>query len=389
MTDCVIAGAGASKFHRKWNLPVAALGRDAVEAALADAGIEAAAIQAVYVGHVDEGNCGGQGILLECGLPEAPVVNVENACASGGTALQQAWAAVKAGLYETVLVLGIEKVGQGPVQIGDIDAAKGLGFIIPASYAVAAQRHMYEYGSTAEQFALVSVKSRANAAHNPIAIYREPVTQDEVLASRMIAEPLTLLQCATPASGAAAVVVTSATSPLAKRAPSPIKILACAIDAKFRPAGLEDITYLDTTARAAARAYEWAGVGPHDIEVAEVHDAFSIGEIVHCEGLGFCPRGEGGRLAQEGATSIHGRIPVNPSGGLLSRGHPHGARERHCGSVRDLSAAGWARGRSSGGAPPPRTRAERGRHFGKHRRGKRHHPRVLTAGPAETKQCQA
>jgi acetyl-CoA acetyltransferase len=187
-----------------------------------------------------------------------------------------------------------------------------------------ARRHTHQYGTTVEQMAQVAVKAHGFGALNPHAQYQNRVTLAEVLGSRMIADPITLLQCCPTGDGAAAVVVASAERARRQTA-RPVKIRASVIVSGYPKAGGGDITTHPTTTAAAAKAYETAGLGPSDVDVVEVHDAFSIGEIVHLEDLGFCPKGEGGPFVASGATGPHGRLPANTSGGLLTKGHPLGA----------------------------------------------------------------
>ena len=321
-----ICGVAMTPFAAHWDVALERLGADAIIAALRDADVSREEIGAVYVGHMSQGEMVGQRILRELDFPAIPVVNVENACASGATALREAWLAIAAGIVDTALVVGVEKMARkGLLTTQHRTPDQKMGQIIPGSYAIAAQRHMAQFGTRPEQYAWISVKNHDNGAGNPFAMYRKKCSLEEVMQSRPIADPLTLLQCCAPASGAAAVVLTSAAFARRKRASASINLLWCELAADINRGVPEDYTIFKATETAAKRAYERAAVDPRDIDVIELHDAFTVAELMHYEALGLCPRGEGGRLVDEQATALHGSIPVNPSGGLLSRGHPTGA----------------------------------------------------------------
>jgi acetyl-CoA acetyltransferase len=327
MSDVYVAGVGMTRFGKFPSVSVADIGWPAVKAAIDDAGIEGRSIQAAYCGTVFSGMMAGQRILARIGLSGIPTTNIENACSSSSTALHQAVIAVRSGMYDVVLVIGVEKLskfggGTLPLELDDWEVQQGL--VMPALYSMRANRYMGQYGLTHEQLALVSVKNRRNGARNMNAQFQEPVTVQQVLASRPIADPLTLLQCCPTGDGAAALIVCAA-SVAKQRDSKPIKIRASELaSGKFTP-GFRDMTTPEVTVRGAAQAYEAAGVGPHDIDVAELHDAFSIAELLYYEAFGFCARGEAGRFIESGATEIGGKVAVNPSGGLLSKGHPIGA----------------------------------------------------------------
>jgi acetyl-CoA acetyltransferase len=326
MHDVFVAGTGAIRFGRYPELLLEDFVQPAITEAVADAGIDARSLGIAVFGHSSGGRVAGQRVLRELGMTGMSILNVENACAGGGSALHVGWMAVASGLHDLALVVGMEKMQKGliPPNPGEYEAA--LGKTLPAKYALRARKHMDQYGLTEEQLALVSVKNHRAGALNPNAHYQQEVTLEEVLASRPIAEPLTLLQCCPTTDGAAALILASADA--ARRLGlAGVRIAASSITSgRYTNPARGDLGQdEDLATRAGATAYEMAGLGPQDVDVAEVHDAFTIGEILATESLGFCARGEGGRLVEEGVTSLGGRLPVNPSGGRLSLGHPLGA----------------------------------------------------------------
>ncbi|HYM95697.1 MAG TPA: thiolase family protein [Candidatus Sulfotelmatobacter sp.] len=329
MRTSYIAGAGMIRFGKFPTRALEEMAEEAARNAIEDAAAPVDRIQAVYCGHVFGGPVAGQRVSVRLGLGGVPVSNHENYCASGATALREAWLAIGAGLYDIVLVIGMEKMSdriKGGVtpDPGDLDAA--VGYVMTAGHAMSARRYMIDYGATREQIALVSVKNHAHAQHNPYAQYRTPVTLEEVLNARMICDPLGLLDCSPIGDGAAAVVVCSADGlkQLGIAGPRP-KVAACALVSGKLRVGTGDINAEDISWRAGEQAYQTAGIEPKDVDLVEMHDCFTIAEIVRLEGLGLIPRGEGARWVQEKRTWIGGELPVNPSGGLLSRGHPVGA----------------------------------------------------------------
>lgn len=328
MRRVAIAGVGMTTFGKQLERSVETLGREAVLAALDDAGLAPDRIEAAYCGNALGGGSVGQRVLYGLGITGLPVVNVENACTSGSTAFREGWLWVAAGVYDIVLVLGAEKLSDrfdGVITLDrEAEPETELGLTMPASYAMVAQRHMAEHGTTREQLAQVSVKNHHHGCFNPRAQYKVELSLAEVLESRMIADPLTLYQCCANSDGAAAAVLVAEN--LARTiSRSPVWVLASSLASGTSLRRVRDMTWSEIAARAAQAAYAQAGIGPADIDVAEVHDAFTIGEIVACEALGFCPPGRGGHLAESGETALGGRLPVNPSGGLLSKGHPVGA----------------------------------------------------------------
>lgn len=327
MSNASIVGVGMTQFGKYPDRSLADIGWPAVKSAIADAGIDPRRIQACYCGSSLGGMMAGQRVLARIGMGGIPITNIENACSSSSNALHQAVMSVRAGKYDAVLVLGVEKLtkfGGGVLPLEKEDWEVRMGMAMPALYAMRATRYMHDYGLTREQLARVSVKNRANGALNPIAQMQKPVTEAEVLGSRPIADPFTLLQCCPTGDGAAALVVCS--DKVARElGRTPIKVIASDLVSGIYQPGFRDMTIPEITLRGAKEAYEEAGIGPEDINMAEVHDAFTIAELIYYEAFGFCGRGEAGNLLDSGATQINGRIAVNPSGGLLSKGHPIGA----------------------------------------------------------------
>jgi acetyl-CoA acetyltransferase len=327
MRGVSVIGVGMVPFGKHNDKTLADLGWPAVKAALKDANVPPARIEAAYCGTALGGMMAGQRILGRIGLTGIPVANIENACSSSSTALRQGVMAIRSGEYDVVLVIGVEKLtkfGGGTLPLEEEDWEVTQGLVMPALYAMRAQRYMHDFNLTKEQLARVAVKNRGNGVLNPDAQMRKPVTLEQVLESRPVADPFTLLQCCPTGDGAAAIVLCA--SSIAKEFRSdPVQVLASDLTSgKFVP-GFRDMTTPEITTRGAAEAYEEAGVGPKDINVAEVHDAFTIAELIYYESFGFCPRGEAGAFLDSGATAINGRVAVNPSGGLLAKGHPIGA----------------------------------------------------------------
>jgi len=303
------------------------LGWPAVKLAIKDANIDPRKIEAVYSGTSRGGAMIGQRIMGRLGLAGLPIINVENACSSSSSAMAQAVLAVASGAYDIVLVIGVEKLsksGGGTLPLDEDDWEVRLGLNMPALYAMRAQRYMHDYGASAAQLAGVSVKNRKHGALNPDAQMRKPVSVEEVLSSRMVADPFTLLQCCPTGDGAAAIVLASNKVSWRIRGDA-IDVVASHVTSGKFMTGFRDMTSPEITVRGAKDAFEEAGLGAKDVNVAEVHDAFTIAELLYYEAFGFCPRGEAAAMLQSGATSLGGRIPINPSGGLLAKGHPVGA----------------------------------------------------------------
>jgi acetyl-CoA acetyltransferase len=298
-----------------------------VRRALATAGVARDEVQAVFCGHAFGGMLTGQRIVKEIGLGGIPVTNVDNACSGGATALHEAYRAVSDGRHEIVLVIGVDKLtqfGGGTLPLVTEDWEVRQGLVMPAVYAMRARRYLAEREATVADLAGVSVKARGHGALNPYAQYRKPVTVDEVLGSRPIADPLTLLQCCPTGDGAAAVVVVS--DRVRKRlGGEAVRISASVLHSGSPTGGFRDMLRPQITYDSARDAYEQAGVAGADLDVVELHDAFSIAELVYYEALGLCPEGESLDLLRRGGTTFGGEVVVNPSGGLLAKGHPVGA----------------------------------------------------------------
>ena len=329
--DIAIIGIGMTKFGKHPERSLEELGFEAAGEAMRDGGVRPTDIQAAYCANalapqlLGEFTM-GQKIFWELGINKIPVVNVENACTSGSTAFYLACLAIKAGAADMALVLGVEKMYTQVKKIldaGATDLETKLGFIVPGTFAMRARSYISRYGLAPEELALVSVKNRRHGFLNPNAQFREQVTVEDVLNSPMIADPLTRLSCCPQGDGAAAVVLCRADM-AASGYGKPVRVASSIL-----MSGTYDnpphLYSWPTDMRAAQKAYEEAGIGPEELDVIELHDAFTIAELIHYEGLGLCPPGGGVELLKEGHTSLGGRIPVNPSGGLLSRGHPVGA----------------------------------------------------------------
>ena len=295
--------------------------------ALASAGIAPNAVQAVVCGHAFGGMLTGQRIVKELGIGSVPVTNVDSACSGGATTLHQAYKDIHSGRYDAVLVLGVDKLtqfGGGTLPLVAEDPEVQQGMVMPAVYAMRARRYLHERGATLSDLANVVVKARRHGARNPFAQFQTEVSTDKVLASRAICTPLTLLQCCPTGDGAAAVIVVSESA--RKRLGMPaIKISASILHSEQATAVYRDMLRPEITYHCAADAYAAAGIGPSDVDVIELHDAFTITELVYYEALGLCESGSSLDYFRAGKTTYGGEVVVNPSGGLLSKGHPVGA----------------------------------------------------------------
>jgi len=333
MSDVYIVGIDMIKFGRFPEKSVPQLGAVAAQQALADAGLRIQDMEALYCGNLlQAGAMVGQRILQEIGQTGIPVTNTANACATGATALREAWTSIKAGLYDVVLAVGVEQMGKagllgGPGGGGGIPKEGLLGSgLMPAVFAEAGMEHTRKYGTTFAQFAKVSVKNHHHSTRNPKSMYQMETPLEMVMNAEMIAYPNTKLMCSVNVDGAAAAVLVSERKARELGLGRAVRVAASVLTSD--PYTDRDLVMPDVntcTRLAAARAYEMAGVGPSDLDLVELHDCFATAEILHYENLGLCGDGEAGKLIDEGATAHGGRIPVNVSGGLLSKGHPLGA----------------------------------------------------------------
>jgi len=338
--NCAVVGVGMTPFGNHADLTIRQMAEAAVAQALAEAGLAAQDVEAVFFANAAAGLITGQEMiraqaaLRHTGLAGKPMTNVENACASGSTALLHAWGAVTSGMADVALVVGAEKLShpdkavsfQAYARAVDLEeplpahVGAGSGSIFMDIYAEKTRKYMRASGATPEDFAQVVVKSRAAAALNPLAQFRTPLTVEEVLGARTISAPLTLPMCSPIGDGAAALVLVSPARLKRLTAPAPVWIAAMSM-----VSGLARPDLPNCARRCTAAVYERAGIGAEDLHVVELHDASAPAELIHCENLGLCGEGEGAALLRSGATAVGGRISVNPSGGLLSRGHPIGA----------------------------------------------------------------
>ena len=331
MTDVFIAGAGMIKFGRYPDRTYFQLGAEAALLALDDAGLSIRDVGAVYASSTfNAASMLGQKILQQIGQTGVPCINVSNACASGATAVREAFVGIKSGLYDVVLAVGAEKNPRGMLGGAPVDGPPPEGLFgsvtMPALFAEAGMVHANAYGTTIEQFAQVAVKNHHHATMNPKAAYRKETPLDEVLTSEMIAYPLTKLMCSANVDGAAALILVSEKKARELGMARAVRIRGSALASDpFDSRNPEMLEPNSVTRLAAQQAYAMAGIGPEDLDLVELHDCFATAEILHYENLGLCADGAAGRLIDSGATALGGRIPVNVSGGLLSKGHPIGA----------------------------------------------------------------
>ena len=336
MRRVAVIGVGVTKFG-KHERSSAELFAEAAREAVLDAGIEPKAVQALYYGNVTGGESERQlhmGPLAASllGLPTIPTTRFENACATSHAAFRHAVMEVGAGVSDVVLVGGAERILHVPTEhateyfayCSDATFEQPTGLTFPGVFALIARAHMEKYGTTEEQMAHVAVKNHRHGVHNPRAQFRKEITTETVLKSAYVADPLKLFDCCPFTDGGAAVILAS--EEVARRHRLPVWVLAseAATDTMWLH-DKRDLSRVTATERAAASAYRRAGRGPQDVDVVELHDCFTIAEIVATEGLGLFEPGMGGPAAEKGWTSIGGKIPVNPSGGLKSKGHPIGA----------------------------------------------------------------
>jgi len=361
MSNTVILGVGMTPLGKHLERSVRTLSAEAISAALEDAALPKERIEAAWFCNTRQGalegqhGVRGQASLRSYGFEGIPIFNTDNACASSSSGVMQAFAAVEAGLFEVALVVGAEKMNYPEKRAEMFEAFKGSwdreladehiaallaigeGVTPPEGnvdspersvfmdiYAAQARFHMKMFGTTPRQIAAVAAKNHNHSQHNPYAQYRFPMTIDEVLSDRMIVWPVTRAMCAPMSDGACAIILAS-------------RQFAEKHDGARRAVGVRGIGASSSSNRTAAqydrhltrvaadRAYAMAGIGPQDVSVAELHDASAIAEILHSENVGFCDYGDGGALVESGETTLGGRLPINVSGGLLSKGHPIGA----------------------------------------------------------------
>ena len=330
MNGVDVAGVGLHPFGRFEDRTITDMGVSAVRSALAEAGISRGGFQAAFCATAYGGVASGHKVLSRIGMTGMPIVDVEAGCASGGAALMLGAGAIRAGAYDTVLVFGVEKMPKGMIRSSFFEPwqeESGLA-ATPAYFALRAQRLMQDSGVTKDHLARVVVKNRRHGVHNPNAMFRAEVDADAVLGSRVVCEPLHLWMLCTPNEGAAAVVLSRADhgAGVGLRAAVLRSHLPGSVLNESTPmSGMVDDSVPAATTLAATAAYEEAGIGPEDLDVVECQDTDAARELLSYEELGLCKPGGAAALADEGATELGGRIPVNPSGGLLSKGEPLGA----------------------------------------------------------------
>ena len=333
-----IVGVGKTAFGALAGRSLLSLALEAGEKCLGNGHLDPRQIESFYLGNFAGPAFVGQNHLAPyvsaaLGIHGVPSTRIEAACASSGSAFFHAWAEVAAGIYDLVMVVGVEKMTSQPTarvsqilaEAGDSTGEMRAGSTFASLFAMIARRHMHEFGTRREHLAAVAVKNHANGALNPDAHMRKVITMEQALAGKPVAEPLTIYDCSLISDGAAAVIL----APLERASEftdKPVRVLAVAQASDYVALDRkEDITTFPAVREAARKAYAMAGLGPADMQFAELHDCFTIAEIIACEDLGFVKRGEGGPYALEGHTSLHGSRPVNTSGGLKAKGHPVGA----------------------------------------------------------------
>jgi acetyl-CoA C-acetyltransferase len=338
MRPVAVIGIGKTAFGAFAGRDLRSLAVEAGRKALANGNVGPAQIEAFFLGNFAGPSFTGQNhlapyISTALDIHGVPSTRFEAACASSGSAFFHAWAQVASGVYDIVMVAGVEKMTSQPgPRVTEILAAAGdaatemkAGSTFASLFAMIARRHMYEYGTTREHLSAVAVKNHANGALNPDAHMRKVITLEQAMAGKPIAEPLNLYDCSLVSDGAAAVIL----APLDRARDftgKPVRVLGIAQSSDYVALDQKpDITTFPAVTRAGQKAYQMAGMGPGDIQFAELHDCFTIAEIVATEDLGFVGKGEGGPFAAEGHTARTGRLPINTSGGLKSKGHPVGA----------------------------------------------------------------
>jgi len=337
MKKVAVVGVGQTKFDRRSDASIREIAFEAFKEAVEDAGVMRGEIEASIIcsaTHYDKQRTPAGVIAEYLGLNPQPTFNVEAVCASSGVGVRNAWALISSGLHDIVAVVGFQKMTElrsDEIQevmgrSGDVMWESPFGPTMPAYFAMYANAHMNKYGSSEEQLAKVAVKNRFYGAKNPKAMFQKETTVEEVLKSRPIASPLKQLDCCANSDGAACIILASEDR-ARKISDTPVWIAGLGLGSS--PMTLTSrgtsLTSFTCAVEAAKQAYKMAGVTPKDVDVAEVHDCFTITEIINYEDLDFCERGQGGKLVEEGQTHIGGKIPVNIDGGLLAKGHPIGA----------------------------------------------------------------
>jgi acetyl-CoA acetyltransferase len=335
MRDVAVIGVGGTKFGKDTR-SLRDIGIEACLKAIRDANVRPKDIQYAYVGNAAQWEFGqglyiGHLVLRELGITKIPITRIENGCATGSCAFREAWYKIATGACDIAIAFGVEQMTVVDSSYM-LRAATGrqfaeregdMGFTFPGLYGLIGRRHMEEFGTTREQFAMVAVKNRKHGALNPDAQLRKPVTVEEVLNSKMISDPLTAYQCCPRGDGSAAAVLASAD--VARKYTSAPIWVAASVQVSGGYPDDKSFSFFDGDVRVAKEAYEMAGIGPEDVDVAEIHDCFTVAELIHYEDMGFCKKGEGGRFIEEGLSDIGGKVAVSPSGGLLSKGHVIGA----------------------------------------------------------------
>jgi acetyl-CoA acyltransferase len=362
MADVFVLGVGMIRFGKYLDATIKGMAAQAVDLVLKDAGIGKERLEAAYVSNTfwgmysDQHSIRGEVMLYPLGIQGIPIVNTENACAGASTAFHLAYTAIRAEMYDVALALGVEKISHPDKMVSfksyatclDVEGFEqhmrnilemakhipmaevppefqdpgGARSVFMDIYAAGARWHMAKYGSTQRQLAVISSKNHFHSSLNPLAQIQKDMTVEEVLADKLVAWPLTRPMCAPVGDGAAAAILCSGAFLKKLTGARPVKVRASVLGSGTNR-GFNDGQ--DIGERLSRLAYEKSGLGPKDIDVAELHDATAYGELHQSEVMGFCPEGEGGPFAESGATRLGGSLPINTSGGLESRGHPIGA----------------------------------------------------------------
>ena len=336
--EVAIIGVGLTQFGELWDRSFRSLITEAGTKAIADAGIKPEKIDGLFGGNMSGGlfikqEHLGSLAMDQAGLTPMPAMRIESACNSGGQALRAAYMGIKSGLHDVVVAGGVEKMTdvltgattEALATAADQEWEAFYGATFPGEYALIARKHMKDYGTTEEQLAKVAVKNHYNGSRNPYAQYQNEITLETVMKSTKVADPLKLFDCSPITDGAAAVILANAEQ-AKELCDDPIWLVGSGAGTDTLALhDRRDITTLDATVAAARQAFKQTGLTTKDIDLAEVHDCFTIAEICAIEDIGFCKKGEGGKFTEQGQTSLTGSIPINTSGGLKSKGHPVGA----------------------------------------------------------------